>query len=74
MVAEFMKYQPHGGGQITYYLRKRLKEVDENSIRINDCLSDSISLISTFTWHIDFKNRGNYCNVPLLHMGVPVRG
>ena len=49
------------GGQIIYYLRKRLKEVDENSFLIFNYFSKSSSLISTFTWLVNYRNQESLC-------------
>ena len=62
------------GRQITYSVQKRLKPVEKTSFLILNDFSKSRSLISTFTWAVDYKKQRNYCKGSLCTDGCINQG
>ena len=54
----------HAEIQIIYSLQKGIKELEENSFLVLNYFNKSSSLISTFKWPFDYRNRENYCKRP----------
>ena len=62
--ASFTIHSSATGGQIIYYLQKRLNWLEGNSFLVFNDFSKYSSLISTFAWPADYKKRESHCKRP----------